>query len=302
MAAPACPSCGNINPPGTEKCLKCGATLPMQSRTVTCPKCGNINAIGSVQCVKCGAELPLTYIQPIVVNQKTEKAGIGALKLTGILLLLGGIMIWVFPIVVWAAFGYQHYTISIPPTNSDVLPPVSSSFYYALMGVLGAGVVLLAVAWYMFSRAFFALSTVDLSFRIAGVSALIGITSAILAGAAIGVDVDAIYNYLQCAGGVTPIPATCTISQTTAYTIYWLWAFSIMFLIFGGIGVLIGLFRVGARYLSPSFWLAGFLLIFPILVVIGALVLLMGSVGAEKRLMSWKESVPSEPAKTAKPS
>jgi len=288
MADTACPSCGNVNPLGTEKCLKCGTALPRSQRTVTCPNCQNVNAIGSIQCAKCGAELPMTYLQPTMVDQKVEKQALGTLKLTAIVLLLGGLMIYIFPIVSWAYYGYMFPSgiTTLPPPSSILLPPVPQSLYETLLAIAMVGVVLFLVGWFLFARAFGLFARVDRSFSIASVSAFIGIISAALAGGAIALNLDSVYNYINC--GAT---AACLVNlNNVQYTVYWLWAFSILFLIFGGIGVLIGLFRVGARYLTGTFWISGFLLIFPILLLIGAILLLVAATGAEKRLESWEKT------------
>ncbi len=285
MAAPACPSCGNVNPIGTERCLSCGAVLPVSTRTVVCPQCKNVNPIGAVQCQRCGAALPLDYLKPQVIRESAEKGGIMSLRVAALGLLIGGILIYAFPIIVWAYYGYQPIHISVPPSATANLPPVPNGLKVSLQVVTLLGMIALGVAWLMFGRGFSMLSEVDLGYRSASVSAYVGIISVVLAGAAILLNIDGVTNYLNC---VNSSGANCVSDLSSVqYTVYWLWAFSILFFIFGGIGVLVGLFRVGTRYLTSSFWIAGFLLIFPVLMLLGAIVLLFATSGADERLRSW---------------
>ena len=290
MAAPACPTCGNVNPPGTDKCLKCGTALPSEFKTSICPNCKNVNPVGTLQCVKCGHELPENLPIPLIINKAEEKKGLNFVKYAGIVVALGAILIYAFPIVTWAYYGYQLYGIaSFPPPSNVLVPPVPHGFAETLQAIILGGFALLGIGWIFFGLAFRSFSAVDPGYKSTMFSAFIGVISVVLIAAAGVINISASTDYINCLNSNPGNTAICTVASNTAYTIYWLWAFSIMFFIFGGIGVFIGLFRLGARYLTPAYWIAGFLMIFPILVLIGAIALIFAAVGSEKRLESWEK-------------
>jgi ribosomal protein L40E len=54
VSKPARCECGTLNPPGAEKCRKCGVTLAVAVESFTCPKCGKENPVTATACAGCG--------------------------------------------------------------------------------------------------------------------------------------------------------------------------------------------------------------------------------------------------------
>lgn len=57
-----CPTCGTVNPPGTNFCSGCGTKMevppPVQNASgIKCQKCGAMNSEGTNFCVQCGSKV-----------------------------------------------------------------------------------------------------------------------------------------------------------------------------------------------------------------------------------------------------
>ncbi len=151
-----------------------------------------------------------------------------------------------------------------------------------LVGV-GTGAAIAEMA--VFRAGFVRLATVDNSaFRTPSRFSYVAITG--LAWFLAGVEwlLIMLYQAVNCANGASSIPSSCLGSLTVLIAVAFTFIGVIMALVGYIVGILLGLWRIGARYQKTATKVGTILLIFPYLNIVGAILILIQVTGARQSL------------------
>jgi hypothetical protein len=148
-------------------------------------------------------------------------------------------------------------------------------FLLAAAVVAAEFVITLLVIWY-YREAFRQLAMVDGRFSTPStlaMVALIALLVLVVAGIAFFV---VLYQTIACAGSGNPIPSSC-VNIALFLGFVGILGVAAIALLVGGIGLLFGIWRLGSRYNEGLFKAAAILLIFPVLNVVGSVLILVAS-------------------------
>jgi uncharacterized membrane protein len=145
------------------------------------------------------------------------------------------------------------------------------------------GAVLAVLELIFFRRAFRALAPQDSRFSTPAslvLLALVAIMIVFLAGAGVFI---ILFQAVACAGTGNPITSTC-FSIGAILGLLGLLVVGAILALIGYIGLLIGIWRLGARYNDDSFKAGAILLIFPVLNLVGLILVLLATKKARANL------------------
>lgn len=155
-------------------------------------------------------------------------------------------------------------------TSIALLPPWVWVALIGLDAALGVTEILL------FRSAFRRLADVDRTFSTPATFALLACIGVLLALVGVGLLLDALYHAVQCAGSGVPIPSSCLLTGT-----FWggvgLAGIGAIVAVIGFLGILLGIWRLGTRFGDTKFKVGAILLIFPLLNILGAILILLGA-------------------------
>lgn len=208
-----------------------------------------------------------------------DRYAIGQVRLAAILALIGGLL-YVAQLIV----GDFSSLLAASTTSSGgvivVLPPA-----YVLFGLLLGLAAIVLVEFLLFRSAFHRLLGPDRRFSTPSALALVGFIGylmLILGGALL---IAAIYAAVTCVGSGNPLTQACLFTGAFWGGLALLLIGAIIALV-GYIGVLVGIWRLGTRYEDGTFKVAAVLLIFPLLNIVGAILVLVACGGALRRVES----------------
>jgi len=265
MAASACSYCGKPVPAGSTFCPSCGAAVP---GAVPPPAAGGaaFAAFGAAP----GTSVP---------TSKTAQSDLRALKLIQYATILA-LLLAVIDIAVSLSGGLLGLGgVDRSFTRTAVALP--SPWYW--VGALGTAAVVSILELLLVRGGFVELSAHDHRFTSPASLALVAVIGVVLASLGVGLLFDALYRAVACAGVGNPIPTGC-LPGGEELAGFGLTGVGAIMAIVGYIGVLIGIWRLGTRYDETVFKVGAILLIFPLLNIVGAILLLVGIDSARKKV------------------
>ncbi len=270
MAALFCSYCGKPLPPTGTFCPSCGAAIPGRAPAPS--------ALGGMP-----GSAPATYGMPgyspaaypggppgpTPATRTEDLRSLSTVEWAAIVGLLGAVVGLVIELFGRIA-GLVYFTTT-PAGRSLSLP---SPWLWALL--LGFEGVIALVEIYLWRGAFRGLSRVDPRFSTPSTLALVALMGTVLAVVGLAVFLDALYLTVRCDGVGNPITLACL---PTAQFFGGLALFGIggLAALIGFIGILIGIWRLGTRYGEGVFKASAVLLIFPILNLVGAILILISA-------------------------
>jgi len=154
--------------------------------------------------------------------------------------------------------------------------------WVVLLG-LGGG---FAVVWILLVRAGMeTLAPIDSRFSSPATLGWFALVGIVLVFVGLGVFLEALQSALGCAGTGTPVPTSCFLGGWFLGGIAVLAIGGVLALI-GYIGLLLGIWRLGGRYHDEKFQVGAILFIFPLLNIVGQILILMATGQAASRLGS----------------
>jgi hypothetical protein len=158
------------------------------------------------------------------------------------------------------------------------LPPV-----WVWVVLLGGGSILTLVEIVLFRSGFRRIAGIDLRFSTPSTLTLIAVIGFLLLYLGLILLIGALYSAVSCAGSGNPVTTVCLLGGE-----FWgglaLAAIGGIVALVGYIGMLIGIWRLGTRYGDGLFKAGAVLLIFPVLNLIGAILLLVAARGAQRKV------------------
>jgi hypothetical protein len=157
-------------------------------------------------------------------------------------------------------------------------PILGSGAPAALAAVFGISVAFVLAEFVLLRMGFRRLAAHDGSFATPSSLALVAVVGLAVVAVGVGLFLEALARAIACVGAGSPLTVPCLANG-------WLWG-SVPLLLVGGVaglvglvGVLVGVWRLGARYDDVAFKIAAVLLVLPILAIAGQLLLLVGISG-----------------------
>jgi len=217
------------------------------------------------------------YVPPRAPDSRAEDQGsLGKVQLAAILGLVGALL---SVIELFATPASSFIGVTTVGSGSSVSIDLSGLYFTVVFGIVGF--VFLVLELVLYRQAFRTLSPVDPRFSTPSrlvMVLLIGLLIVILAGIAIfGV----IYQAVQCAGPGNPITTACLNLGSVLGLLLLLVAAGIAAFV-GFIGLLIGIWRLGTRYDEGLFKVGAILLIFPLLNIVGQILILLAARAARE--------------------
>jgi uncharacterized membrane protein len=276
-----CSYCGNPVPAGSSFCPACGAavggTTPPAGPQVNSPPLAAWGGLPS-------ATFPQAYSATGAAtpgSRDADRRALSAVNVAAILALLGAVaeLVNLFPSSSASSF------VTVPSNSSGTSLQVSASTLELIAATAFVGAVLAVLELIFFRRAFRALAPQDSRFSTPAslvLLALVAIMIAFLAGAGVFI---ILFQAVACAGSGNPITSTC-FSAGAILGLLGLLAVGAILALVGYIGLLIGIWRLGARYNDDSFKAGAILLIFPVLNLVGLILVLLATKKARANLES----------------
>lgn len=274
----------------------------------TCPHCGGPVTVGGAFCPSCGSPLPPasapagasspfpTSVGPPLASPNPYPPGFGGVPdpksretdrraLSNVTV---GAVISLVSAVVSIATLFLRSTAPLDiatggSTGTSITFPLAALYLLAVTGAVGFVFGLLELWFYR--SAFRDLSQVDARFSTPSKLTLLAIVSLVLIAAVGAGLVVLVYQAIQCAGAGNPITTSCVSLRAVGGLILLLGLFAILALV-GWIGFLLGVWRLGSRYHESLFKAGAILLIFPVLNLIGVILILVGARNARAQLQT----------------
>ena len=209
-----------------------------------------------------------------------ERAALKWVSVAAAIILVATILSWIIPAAAVAANGNQPL---IPPAGSNVT--ANQQLIATTVSIsVGIGMLVGVLGFYFLYLGFAALRDDDEGFLTPSRLALVGIPAVLLFGIAALLLTPQLGPLIDCIS-TTGISSACYSAAGTYIAGYYLvvWLGVILYVV-GGIGVLIGIWRLGSRYREVVFKVGAILLIFPAINVIGAILILVGGRQARRKV------------------
>ena len=212
--------------------------------------------------------MPGSYV-PSAGSRAAQVSSLSRVALAAILVLVG--QMW--GIVVLAITNISGL-ISVTTSSSGAKISLPSPWLWVAYLLGGAVVALTEIL--LFWAAFRGLAREDRSFSTPASLAVVAFVGVVLALTGLGVFLKALYDAVACAGTGVPIPSSCLTTGT-----FWagvaLLGIGALLAVIGYVGVLVGIWRLGTRYVDSLFKVGAVLLIFPYLNLIGGVMILVAA-------------------------
>ena len=274
MTGSFCPFCGKPTIPGATFCASCGAALPGASASSGTVPSAPPFAPGP-------GSAPLSFAgYPVAPNPSSRRVDLNALESVewaAILSLVGAVLSLV------VLFGTNATTfVSVTSAGPATGVTIVLSALYLFAAVAGIGLALTIVELVLYRRAFRDLAPVDSRFSTPASLVLLELIGVVLlAGLALGL-IWLLFQAIACAGSGAPITTAC-LNVSTALDLLGLVVVVAIVVVIGYIGFLIGIWRLGTRYDESLFKVGAILLIFPVLNLIGTILVLVAAHSAKSR-------------------
>ncbi len=265
MSARFCPSCGRPVDPSATFCGACGTAMPSPGTAPTFYPATAPLATGATAYSSSAGPLPEGRLSPV------DGRAMDSILLASIFGLISAIASFVVPYAV----GYSTFS---PSTNFASLNVV-----YGLMGTLGASVVFTLLMFWYFRASFRALAAGDAGLRTSATFTIFAVFGAVIAIGALLWILGQAYQWFQCAGGVMPVPTSCIARGPILAALGLLAVGAVLYLV-GWVAVLLGIWRLGVRYNEPLFKIGMVLYIFPLLNIVGLILIIVASRSVRNKL------------------
>jgi len=174
-------------------------------------------------------------------------------------------------------------------TGSSVTVDVTALYVAAALGA--AGVVLFLLGVWFYRRAFRTLAAQDTRFSTPATLTLVLFIAVVLLIVVLVAVFAVLFQAVQCAGSGNAITSACIAAGTVLGLIAAGFVLLIVMLV-GAIGLLIGIWRLGTRYNEGLFKAGAILLIFPVLNLVGIILILLAANSARSKIRSGPPSMP----------
>jgi hypothetical protein len=214
-----------------------------------------------------------------VANPAADQAALSNVSIAAMLGLIGAIL---SVVGIFASPASSLVGVTTTPTGTTVSLPLGALYFVAALAVGGLAFGLIELWFYR--RSFVALRPIDNRFSTPAslvLAAMIGIILAVLG--AIGIFV-LLYQAVVCAAG-NPLTSSC-INVTGILGLAGLLVVALIVALVGYIGLLIGIWRLGTRYQEGLFKAGAILLIFPVLNLVGLILILVAARSARSKVAS----------------
>jgi hypothetical protein len=275
MSSTYCSSCGKPLPASGTFCPSCGAPIPGATpATSPSPPPAGFAAYSGYGAPGMAPGEPV----PSPATRSTDAQALGRAQLAAILILISSA---VGLVTYYSGFVGGHITASTSPAGTTLTLP-SPFFWVALIGV---GAVVGFAEIVLFRLAFRGLANVDQRFATPATLTLVEIIGLVLALIGVAVALDALYMAVSCSGAGQPLLRSC-IHVSVLLGGVALALIGALVALVGFIGMLLGIWRLGRRYEETLFKVGAILIIFPFLNFVGAILILLGTRSARRKLDS----------------
>ena len=274
---PFCAYCGKPLPAAGTFCPSCGAAIPGAagapgpSPPPSYPPPGGVPP-GGYGGTRFGGPPP----GPTPVSRSADRRSLVFVEWASILFIVSGIVGAVFDFsgrltgLVSASTTSQGTTVSLPS------PWVWVGYLGALTAVDLATLVLLRVS-------FRSLAPLDRRFSAPATLAWVALFGAVLVLIGAGLLLVGLYQAVSCVGSGNPLTRGCLFTGVFVGGLGLAIVGGITALV-GAIGILIGIWRLGSRYDESLFKVGAILLIFPLVNIVGAILMLVASRSARQKV------------------
>jgi len=282
VAARVCGFCGKTIPSGAAFCPSCGAAVAAGSPLPASPGYG---APFSLPASPAAPWTPPGFPTPggaSVEDRRREASALRAVETAAIIALVGFAfsVAFLFAAPVSAAFGA---TTTGTGSNTTVHLSVDWTIFFILLGGSAAFTILQLV---FYRSAFGTLMVRDARFRTPALLTILAIVGYVLLMTGLAILVtDIVSATNHCANLMGSAYDNCLFGGTFGGSLALVAVGGIVALI-GFIGLLIGIWRLGSRYDDGLFKAGAVLLIFPILQLIGSILILVAAHDCRRKLLS----------------
>lgn len=275
MSGAFCPFCGKPTVPGATFCASCGAALPSPAGARgAVPSSPPFAAVPGMAPMSFGSPLPA----PSAPSRAVDQRALGSVEWAAILSLVSAVVSLV------ALFG-TNATSFVNATNVGSTTGLSIvlSALYLLAAIAGIGIVLEVVQLLLYRSAFRDLTGIDSRFSTPASLVLLELIGIVLVTLVAFGFFWIVLQAVACAGSGNVITSAC-LNVSLAIDLLGLLVVAGIVAFIGFIGLLIGIWRLGTRYDDSLFKAGAILLIFPILNLIGTILILVAAHSAKGRL------------------
>jgi uncharacterized membrane protein len=181
------------------------------------------------------------------------------------------------------------FNVTSVGSGSSVTVDLTALYVAAALGVVGVVLFLLGVWFYR--RAFRTLAPQDARFSTPATLTLLLFIAVILLIGILAAFFAVFFQAAQCAGSGNAITSACIDVGTVLGLIAGLFVLLIVALV-GAIGLLIGIWRLGTRYNEGLFKAGAILLIFPVVSVVGIILILLAAHSVRSKIQSGPPAMP----------
>lgn len=287
MTARFCSFCGKPLPPTGTFCPNCGAAIPggASAPGATGGIPGPVPATSGMPGYG-PAGYPAGSSGPTPATRNTDIRSLSTVEwaaVVGLLAAVEGLLI--------AVTGRVTSLIRVTTTPAGSTLSLPSPWVWAVF--LGFGAVFLLAEIYLWRSAFHGLSGIDSRFSTPSTLALVAFVGSLLVIAGYASVLNGLYLTVQCDGAGHPITRACLpwaqfVGGVAAALI------GALVLLVGFIGLLIGIWRLGTRFNDGVFKVSAILLIFPVLNLVGAILILV-TARSKRHLLSATMGAPIPP-------
>jgi len=202
---------------------------------------------------------------------EADRNALSHVSLAAILGLVGAVLIIVVPLFT-PLFAFT--SASTVGSGTSVSLDLSGLFLLATTGAIT--LVFTVIELWFFRQAFGTLAVGDRRFSTPATLTLLALLALIIIVVAVVALVAVVYQAILCAGVGNTITSTC-LNVGAALAMIAVVAIAAIVLLVGYIGLLIGIWRLGTRYGQGMFQAGAILLIFPLLGIVGLILILVAA-------------------------
>ncbi len=270
MAARACSFCGAALPAGATFCPSCGAGVPGAPSAAP-------GFAGGPTAPAYGTP-PGAFVGP-APSPATRSTDVGALQrieLAAILAVVASAIGLVFDVV-----GRPSSLVGVSRTASGTTISLPSPWLW--IALVGAAAAVEFAVILLIRASFSDQARVDRRFETPATLAIVALIALIVLLGGFGLLLDALYRAVACSGAGNPLLARCFPAGTFLLGLGLILIGLICYVV-GFIGIMIGIWRFGTRYSDGLFKAGAILLIFPVLNIVGAILILVAARAARRRI------------------
>ena len=210
-------------------------------------------------------------------SKEADLRALGRFKLAAIVGIVGAALGFAYPL--FANLG-GAFPVVLPAAGGGV-PSVNVSGLYAVFGAAVVGMFLGVLALVYLRGGFVQLRSLDGRFGSTPTFVLLAMIALVLIGLGLAALLSGLVQLLNCASGLASIPSSCLSGGVASALFGGIGLIGIggILLLVGGIGTVIGVWRLGDRYHDGLFKAAAILWIF--FAVVGSILLLIAAMHAE---------------------